>query len=264
MLKELEDYLKKLNKVAIAYSGGIDSSFLLYVANKVLPRENVLAIIANGCMVQRKDYNEAILFLKENNFNYKEIPYNPLEIEEFKQNQKQRCYFCKKTLMGKIKKEAIENGFKYILDGKNIDDTKVYRPGNKATEELEIISPLEKVGFTKKDIRVNAKELGIKFWNKPSNSCLATRFPYNTVLSQEDLIRVDKGEEILKALGIQKVRLRVHKDIVRIEVNKEDFNTIIKHKEIVEEIRKLGFKYVTLDLDGIKSGVFDKDGLKNK
>lgn len=258
MLKELEDYLKKLKKVAIAYSGGIDSSFLLYVANRVLPRENVLAIIANGCMVSRKDYEEAIKFAKENNFNLAEIPYNALEVEDFKNNTKNRCYSCKKNLMTKIKEEANRQGYVYVLDGKNVDDTKVYRPGNKATKELGIISPLEKVGFTKNDIRDNAKKLGIKFWNKPSNSCLATRFPYNITLSKEDLMKVDKGEEILKNLVLQKVRLRVHNDIARIEVRKEDFNMIISHNEIVEKIKELGFKYVTLDLDGIKSGVFDK------
>ena len=257
MLKELEERLKKLEKVAIAYSGGIDSSFILFVANKVLTRENVIAIIANGAMVPRKDYKKAIEFLKENKFQYIEISYNPLAIEAFKTNSKDRCYYCKKELMGKIQETAKKQGYEYVLDGKNTDDLKVYRPGNKASEELGIISPLADLGFSKEDIRENAKKLGIKFWNKPSNSCLATRFPYNTNLSREDLEKVDKSEEIIKELGINKVRVRVHNNIARIEVEKQNFGKILKNETIVEQIKKLGFNFVTLDLNGLKSGSFD-------
>ena len=257
MLNRLEEKLKEMKKVAISYSGGIDSSFLLYVANKILPRENVLAIIANGAMVSRKDYEDAINFLKENNFQYREIEYNPLEIEAFRENNKDRCYYCKKNLLSNVKKEAKENGFNIVLDGKNADDLKVYRPGNKATEELNIISPLAEVGFDKKMIRDESKKLGIKIWNKPSNSCLATRFPYNTILKREDLRKVELGEELIKSLEIQKVRLRVHDNIARIEILKEDFKKTLDNEEIIDKIKKLGFKFVTLDLSGIKSGSFD-------
>ena len=258
MLERLEERLKKLGKVAVSFSGGIDSSFLLYVANKVLGSKNVLAIIANGVMVPRKDYKEAIEFLKENNFKYKEIEFKPLEIKEFKENSKERCYFCKKNLMTKIKEEAIKNGFENVLDGKNQDDLKVYRPGNKVQEELEIISPLAETGFSKREIRNESKKLGIKIWDKPSNSCLATRFPYNTILNEESLRKVDLSEELLKELGIKKSRVRVHGDIARIEVEKEDFKIILKNLDIVEKIKEIGFKYITLDLEGLKSGSFDK------
>ena len=258
MLERLEERLRKLGKVAVSFSGGIDSSFLLYVANKVLGSKNVLAIIANGVMVPRKDYKEAIEFLKENNFKYKEIEFKPLEIKEFKENSKERCYFCKKNLMTKIKEEAIKNGFENVLDGKNQDDLKVYRPGNKVQEELGIISPLAKTGFSKKEIRNKSKKLGLKIWNKPSNSCLATRFPYNTILNEESLRKVDLSEELLKELGIKKSRVRVHGDIARIEVEKEDFKIILKNLDIVEKIKEIGFKYITLDLEGLKSGSFDK------
>ena len=257
MLEKLENRLKELGKVAISYSGGIDSSFLVYVANKVLPKENIIAIIANGSMVPRKDYHEAIDFLIENQFLYKEIPYDPFEITEFKENHKDRCYYCKKELMTKIKNVAIENGFEIILDGKNADDLKVYRPGNKATQEVGIISPLAELGFTKEKIRKQAQELGMKIWNKPSNSCLATRFPYHTILTQEGLKKVELSEEIIKKLGIEKVRVRVHGDVARIEVPKEDFSLILKNEEILNEIKELGFKFITLDLMGLKSGSFD-------
>ena len=261
--RQLEEYLKSLKKVAIAYSGGIDSSYLLFVVNKVLSKEQVLAVIANGIMVPRKDYEEAIAFLKENHFQYIEVPYKPLEITEFKENHKDRCYHCKKELMTTLKKVANENGYEYLLDGKNADDLTVYRPGNKATEEVGVISPLAKFEISKEEIRQYSKNLGISFWNKPSNSCLATRFPYNTNLTEEGLKKVEQSEEIIKNLGIQKVRVRVHDNIARIEVNPEDFEIIlnnIKHKNednIVEKIKKLGFSYVTLDLSGLKSGSFD-------
>lgn len=258
MLKKLQDRLKELNKVAISFSGGIDSSFLLYVARITLPTENVLAIIANGNMVPRKDYEEAIEFLKENKINYKEIEYKPLEIKEFKENRKDRCYYCKKKLMSGIKEEANKNGFKNVLDGKNEDDLKVYRPGNKATEEIGIIIPLAEIGFSKENIREESKKLGLKIWNKPSNSCLATRFPYNTILTEDDLKRVEQGEEVLKKLGIPKVRIRVHQEIARIEVEREYSNVIIQNQNIVEQIKALGFRYVTLDLNGLTSGSFDK------
>lgn len=255
--KELEEFIKSLKKVAIAFSGGIDSSFLTYVANKVLPKENVIAIIANGMMIPRKDYNDAISFLKENNFMYKEITYNPLEIPEFRENHKDRCYYCKKELMSKIKDEAKKNGFTILLDGKNADDLKVYRPGNKATEELEIISPLAILGIDKEKIRTEARKLEIKIWNKPSNSCLATRFPYNTYLTKENLEKVELSEEIIKNLGIDKVRVRVHGDIARIEVPKEKFEIILKNEKTINKIKELGFKFITLDLNGLKSGSFD-------
>lgn len=258
MLKKLQDRLKELNKVAISFSGGIDSSFLLYVTKITLPKENVLAIIANGNMVPRKDYEEAIEFLKENQINYKEIEYKPLEIKEFKENRKDRCYFCKKKLMSSIKKEANNNGLENVLDGKNRDDLSVYRPGNKATEEVGIISPLAEIGFSKEDIRQDSKELGIKIWNKPSNSCLATRFPYNTILTEENLKKVEQSEEILKSLKIPKVRVRIHQDIARIEVEKEYFNIILQNQQVIEKIKNIGFKYVTLDLNGLTSGSFDK------
>ena len=132
----------------------------------------MLAIIVNGQMVARQDYKEAIEFLKENEFNYIEIPYDALELKEFRNNDKNRCSYCKKSIMTKIKEVAKSNGFENVLDGNNFDDTKVFRPGNKATKELQIISLLEEIGFTKQDIRKYSKECGIKFWNKRQCQCL--------------------------------------------------------------------------------------------
>lgn len=256
-MEELEKILKKLKRVAIAFSGGIDSSFLLFSANKILGKENVIAIIVNGQMISRREYKEAIEFLNENSFNYIEVPTNCFEVKEFRENCKDRCYYCKKNIMSKVKEKARNAGFDIVCDGKNIDDTKTYRPGNKATKELGIISPLEEANFTKADIRKYSKKLGISFWNKPSNSCLATRFPYNTTLTDEDLKKVELAEDIIKELGIPKVRARVHGEILRIEVDEKYFDCLIKNKEALEKIKNVGFKFVTLDLFGIKSGAFD-------
>lgn len=257
MVKELEIRLKELKRLAIAFSGGIDSAFLLFMANKVLGKDNVLAVIVNGQMISESDYNEAIDYLEENDFNYKVLKYNCLEVLQFRENHKDRCYYCKKCMMSMIKQAASENGFEYVADGKNADDTGVYRPGNRAAEELGIINILEQTGFTKHDIRNESKKLGIKMWNKPSNSCLATRFPYNTVLTDESLKKAEFAEEFIKSLGIQKVRVRVHGDTARIEVESRDFDILLENNQITEDIKKLGFKYVTLDLSGIKSGSFD-------
>lgn len=258
MLENLEKELKNLQKIAIAYSGGIDSAFLVFVANKVLGKENVLAIIADGQMLPRKDYKEAIEFLEQNSFNYKTIPYDCLTIPEFRENHKDRCYHCKKNIMTCIKNVATENGFNIVCDGKNKDDSKEFRPGTKATLELGIVSPLEKANITKAEIRKEARDLGIPFWDKPSNSCLATRFPYNTLINSDDLKRVELAEEIIKSLGIPTTRVRVHGNIARIEAHKQYFDLILKHTEIINKIKDLGFKYVTLDLEGLKTGCFDK------
>ena len=258
VFERLEKRLKELGKIAVAFSGGIDSSFLLFSANEVLGKENVLAIIGNGQMIPRKDYKEAIEFLKENDFEFREIPVDCLEVLEFRENHKDRCYYCKRSIMTRIKQVAKENEFDIVCDGKNVDNTKGYRPGQKATKELGIVSPLEECGFTKKDIRENAKSLGITFWDKPSNSCLATRFPYNTELTNESLKRVELAEELIKEFGIPNTRVRSHGDIARIEVQKEYFDRILGNDKLVNDIKKLGFEYVTLDLEGMKSGRFDK------
>lgn len=241
LIEKLEQRLKELKKVAICYSGGIDSSFLLYVANKTLSKENVLAIIANGEMIPRKDYKEAIDYLKQNKFQYIEMQFKPLDILEFRENREDRCYHCKRHLMGKIKEIANKRGFSNILDGSNIDDTKTYRPGMKAKQELNIISPLEGLSFTKQDIRQNAKKLDIEFWNKPSNSCLATRFEYNRTLSKELLKKVEQGEEYIKSIGIPKTRLRIKGNTAKIEVD-EEYTPLIKNNQaIANKIKDLGF-----------------------
>lgn len=246
--------LKELKRVAICYSGGIDSAYLLTVANNVLGKNNVIALIAKGPMIDQNDYNEALNYLNIANYNYCELYFNPLEITEFKNNTKDRCYYCKHQMLLILKNKANNLGFSFLLDGQNKDDLDKYRPGSKASKELGVLSPLS--NMTKLEIRTNAKKLNIPFYDKPANSCLATRFPYATTLTLEKLKLVEKAEYLIKTLGLKLVRARIHDDILRIEVLPADFNLII-NSNIPTKLKELGFKYVTLDLLGYSSGNYD-------
>lgn len=255
-LDNLKNVLKNYNKICVAFSGGVDSNFVLNVAKDVLG-DNVIAIIANGAMLAEKDYEDAIRLLEKSKVKYYVINLDVFTVPEFVHNDKRRCYFCKKTVMGGVIAKAKELGFDKIVDGKNIDDGKVYRPGAEAAEELGILSPLYEAGLTKADIREFSKELDIDTWNKASNSCLATRFPYDTVLTPEKLEMVEKAEKIIADLGITSGRVRFHGDIARIEMPKKFFGMFIDKEDVIKNIKEIGFRYVTLDLEGYKSGSMD-------
>ena len=208
-------------------------------------------------MLESLEYNEAIKYLEDNDYKYQIINFEPLLIKEFKENMIDRCYFCKKEMMSLIKNKALEEKYEVILDGQNIDDLKQYRPGSKAIKELNILSPLEELSFSKTDIRTYSQTLKIPAYNKPSNSCLATRFPYNTILTKEKLDAVAKAEAVIKSYNIKFCRARVHDDILRIEVNKEDFIKLNK-EELINKLKLLGYNFITLDLEGYISSKFDK------
>ncbi len=186
-----------------------------------------------------------------------------LKVDELKEagimdNPVNRCYLCKKQIFLKIKEKASELGAGTILEGTNEDDLHVYRPGIKALRELGIVSPLAEAGLCKKEVRTLAAEYGLKTSSKPSAPCLATRFPYGTALDYEKLARVEKGEDYLKALGFQNVRLRIHDDTARIEVDEDAFERLMEHrKEIIARLKELGYVYITLDLEGFRSGSMD-------
>jgi len=252
----LKDILKKQKKVCIAYSGGTDSDFLLNVAKEVLG-ENVIAIIGNGVMMAEKDLKDAVRLVEKTGVRYYIAEVDLFSVDKFKNNDKERCYFCKRTIMSSLREKAKELGFEIILDGKNFDDAKVYRPGAKAAEEMGIKSPLCKAEFTKEEIRLAAKEMGIDTWNKASNSCLATRFPYDTVLTSEKFEMVEKAEKLISDYAIESGRVRLHGDVARIEIPKSNFSQFIDNRELLESIKQLGFKYITLDLEGFRSGSMD-------
>lgn len=255
-LDRLREYLSKFDKLCVAYSGGVDSDLLMNVAYEVL-KDNAIAVIGDGIMLSRKDLEDAENLARKTGIKYYVVKVDAFSVNEFKFNDKKRCYYCKKNIMGEIIKKANELGFYTVADGKNSDDGKVYRPGAEAARELGIVSPLYEAGMTKQDIRQAAKELGLETWNKPSNSCLATRFPYDTELTAENFAKVEGAELLIAQKGIPSGRVRMHGDIARIEVPEDRFNELISDRKLIEDIKNFGFRYVTLDLEGFRSGSMD-------
>ncbi|MFW2490145.1 ATP-dependent sacrificial sulfur transferase LarE [Clostridium chromiireducens] len=260
LLKEkyelLKDIIKKKESAAIAFSGGVDSTFLLKVAKEVLG-DNVIAVTATSSTYPKRELNEAIKYAKDVNAKHLVISSEELEIEGFAMNPKNRCYYCKKELFTKINNIALENGVRYVFDGSNLDDTGDYRPGMVAAKELNVISPLKEAGLTKNDIRELSKELGLPTWDKPSFACLSSRFPYGNKITLPKLTMVDKAEQFLLNSGITQVRVRHHGEIARIEVaptEREKFYNQEFMDRIGNEFKKLGFTYVTLDLLGYRTG----------
>lgn len=253
-LKEINQNLKKMEKVSVAFSGGVDSTFLVKTAYDTLGK-NAIAITATSAMHPQWELKQAKKIAKEIGIKHILINSERTYIEKISENSKDRCYYCKRELFSKIKQAADKKKIKYVLDGSNADDVNDYRPGFKAIKELGIISPLKDVGLTKKEIRDLSKEIGLATWNKPSFACLASRFPYGTKITKEKLQQIEQCEEILRKLDIQQFRVRYHKDIARIEVFKNDFQTVINNSNmILKKFKELGFRYVTIDLQGYRQG----------
>jgi len=253
-LKRLKDNLQQMNNVAVAFSGGVDSTFLLKIAHDALG-DNVIAITGVSLVFPKKEYNEAKLFAKSIGVKHVLIDFKVTDIDNFSKNPVDRCYYCKKELFSKIKQVAKDENLSFVLDGSNADDVKDYRPGFKAIKELGIISPLKDAGLTKQEIRMLSKELGLDSWDKPAFACLASRFPYGTKITKKRLEMVEKSEEYLQDFGVKQFRVRFHDEIARIEVLKKDFQIINNNSDkIVKRFKKLGFKYVTLDIQGYRTG----------
>lgn len=254
-LQQLKELLKSYQKVAIAYSGGCDSNFLYHIALDTLGKENVLAVLCKGDMMSKEDIDSARIMVGDGLF--VEVPIDVFTIEQFTNNHKDRCYHCKKQIMTKVIEQALDHGFNIVLDGKNADDEKAYRPGIQACEELGIISPLALTCLTKEEIRQYSRDLQITTHDKPANACLASRFPYDTHLTKAKLEMVDQAESLLHQSGIYYARVRVHDKLARIEVERSNFNLVIDDK-LIAALKKLGFDYITLDLEGITSGSYDR------
>jgi pyridinium-3,5-biscarboxylic acid mononucleotide sulfurtransferase len=252
----LKNILKELGSVAIAYSGGVDSTFLLKVSKDVL-NDNVIAVTAKSSTYPEREFNEARKFVEQFGSKHIVIISEEVEIEGFAKNPVNRCYYCKKELFTKIWNVAKENGINYVLDGSNFDDIGDFRPGMKAAKELSVVSPLKASELTKKDIRELSKRLNIPTWNKPSFACLSSRFPYGNEITVEKLSMVEKAEQLLMDMGFRQLRVRHHGDIARIEVASEErvkfFDAGIMDK-VGKELQGLGFKYVTLDMLGYRTG----------
>lgn len=251
-LNKLKEYLSTLSSAAVAFSSGVDSTFLLKIAHEVLG-DNVIALTAKSPLFPKRELEEAIQFCKENKIKHIIVD---IDIEEIKHNPQNRCYICKKNIFSKFLEIAKANNISYVLEGSNIDDESDYRPGMQAIKELGILSPLKIAGLTKSEIRQLSNN------QKPSFACLASRFVYDEEITPEKLEMVEQAEHILFSLGFKQFRVRIHNKLARIEILPEQFDKLIK-ADIYSQFQKLGFEYITMDLKGYRTGSMN-EVLKSK
>lgn len=255
-LSKLKDVVSKLESVVVAFSGGVDSTLVAKVCYDTL-KKNSMAVTARSETYPDFEFKEAQKLAREIGIKHLVIDTSELAIEGFANNPPERCYFCKTELFGKLKDIAKEHGFLNVADGANLDDTQEFRPGLQASKELNVRSPLKEAGLAKKDIREVSKMLKLPNWNKPAYACLSSRFPYGQSITEEKLNMVSEAEKYLRGLGLVQFRVRHHETIARIEVLPEEIHILTNspaREELAARFKEIGFTYVTLDLEGYRSG----------
>lgn len=261
-MQQLKLYINKLGSVLVAFSGGVDSTFLLKVCKDVLGKDKVLAATVKSNLIPEKEIQEAQELVKLIGVKHVIIEFDEFKIPGIYENTSKRCYFCKREIFSKLVLSAKKLNLNYVVDGTNIDDMEDFRPGLKALKKLNIISPLRENKITKDEIRYFSKKMNLLTWNKPSMACLASRIPYGENITLEKLVRVERAEEILKELGVSQFRVRCHGNLARIEILPREIKRILDknfRNKIVKKFKKIGFIYITLDLLGYRSGSMNEE-----
>jgi pyridinium-3,5-biscarboxylic acid mononucleotide sulfurtransferase len=252
----LRSRLRSLGRILVAYSGGVDSAYLAWLAHEILG-ENMLSIIADSPSLARTQLVDAIAFAKEKAIPLEVIATFELDRPDYVRNDAQRCFFCKDELFTLMEELRVSRGFDVIAYGVNLDDQSDWRPGQKAAQAHSVVSPLLDAALGKEEIRSLARDAGLRIWNKPASACLSSRIEYGRPVTREALEAVEKGEDALRRLGFKQVRVRHHGDIVRIEIAREELKLALDGMmaaEFTRIFKALGFKFVTLDLEGFRSG----------